>query len=71
MSERWKYQIKTGAPWGVFMIIITLFFGLKEKPFMSQIADSNFYLRSVGYILFGIFVLGYSSWKAKNKKMQQ
>lgn len=71
MSERWKYQIKTGAPWGGFMIIITLFFGLEENPFMSQIADSNFYIRSVGYILFGIFVLGYSSWKAKTKKMQQ
>lgn len=70
MSERWKYQIKTGAPWGVFMIIITLFFGLKENPFMVQIADPNFYLRSVGYVLFGIFVLGYSSWKTKNKKKQ-
>jgi hypothetical protein len=71
MSERWKYQIKTGAPWGVFMIAITTFFGLKENPFMSQIADPNFYFRAVGFILFGIFALGYSSWKTKNKKMQQ
>lgn len=68
MSERWKYQIKTGAPWGVFMIIITLFFGLKENPLTAQIADPNFYLRSAGYVLFGIFVLGYSSWKAKKKQ---
>ena len=42
MSERWKYQIKTAAPWGVFMIAITTFFGLKENPFMAQITDPNF-----------------------------
>ena len=71
MSERWKYQIKTGAPWGVFMIVITLIFGLKEKPFATQIVDYNFYFRAVGYILFGIFVLGYSSWKTKTRKINK
>jgi hypothetical protein len=71
MSERWKYQIKTGAPWGIFMIAITSFFALKEKAFMIQIADTNFYFRAVGYILFGIFVLGYSSWKTKTRKINK
>ncbi len=71
MSERWKHQINTGAPWGVFMIVTTLVFGLKEKPFSTQIADSGFYFRAVGYILFGVFVLGYSSWKNKTKKINK
>lgn len=69
MSERWKYQIKTGAPWGIFMVIITTVFGLKEKAFMTQITDINYYFRAIGYILFGIFILGYSSWKNKTKKI--
>ena len=71
MSERWKYQIKTGLPWGIFMIAITSYFGLKEKAFIVQITDTNFYLRAIGYVLFGIFVLGYSSWKNKTKKINK
>ena len=47
MSERWKYQIKTGLPWGIFMTVFMIL---------------------VAYILLGIFVLGYSSWKSKVKR---
>ena len=43
-------------------------FALKEKPFAIQIADSGFYIRAVGFLLFGVFALGYSSWKAKIKR---
>jgi hypothetical protein len=68
MSERWKYQIKKGGFWGVFMILFTTVFALKEKPFATQIVDSGYYLRCVGYLLFGVFALGYSSWKAKIKR---
>ena len=68
MTERWKYQTKTGGFWGVFMIVFTTIFALNEKSFETQIADSNFYLKAVAYLLFGVFVLGYSSWKAKIKR---
>ncbi len=68
MTERWKYQLKTGGFWGVFMIVFTTAFALKEKPFAIQIADSGFYIRAVGFLLFGVFALGYSSWKAKIKR---
>ena len=31
MSERWKYQIKMGGFWGIFMVIFMTLFQLKEK----------------------------------------
>ena len=68
MTERWKYQLKTGGFWGVFMIVFTTVFALKEKPFAIQIADSNFYFRAIGFLVFGVFAIGYSSWKSKIKR---
>ena len=41
---------------------------IKEKPLATQINDSNFYFRAIGFLLFGIFALGYSSWKSKTKR---
>lgn len=67
MSERWKYQIKSGGFWGLFMIGFTTIFGLKEMSFMQQISTPNFYIRVAGYLVLGIFVLGYINWRAKVK----
>lgn len=67
MSERWKYQIKTGGIWGLFMVVFNILFELKEKPFIEQISSLNFYLRAVVYIAVGIFVLGYYNWKQRQK----
>ena len=71
MSERWKYQLKTGGIWGVFMVIFTTLFELKEKPLAEQLSSPNFYLRSILYIGIGIFILGYFNWKAKNKRINK
>jgi hypothetical protein len=68
MSERWKYQLKMGGFWGVFMVVFMTLFELNEKPVMQQLADRNFYIRAVSYIVIGIFVLGYFSWKEKVKR---
>lgn len=68
MNERWQYRLKTGGIWGVFMVVFTILFDLKEKPLTEQFSNSNFYLRSVIYIGIGIFVLGYFNWRAKNKE---
>ena len=68
MSERWKYQIKMGGFWGIFMIIFMTLFEIKEKPFMEQLSSTNFYIRSLSYITIGIFVLGYFNWKAKEAR---
>jgi hypothetical protein len=68
MSERWKYQIKTGGVWGVFMTIFNVLFDIKEIPFSEQAATANFYIRATAYILVGIFVLGYFTWKSRVKQ---
>lgn len=65
MSERWKYQLKVGLFWGLFMALFNLFF--EEKPIKVQIVSPDFYLRAVVFILAGIFILGYINWKAKVK----
>jgi len=68
MSERWKYQIKTGLPWGIFMTVFMILFEIKEVSFIDQVSQPFFYFKAVAYILLGIFVLGYSSWKSKIKR---
>ncbi len=68
MSDRWKYQIKMGGVWGLFMVVFMMLFELKEKSFTQQFSDQNFYIRAVSFILLGIFVLGYFNWNAKNKR---
>jgi len=68
MSERWKYQIKMGGFWGVFMVVFMILFELQEKTISQQLSETNFYIRAFGYIVIGIFVLGYFTWKEKNKR---
>jgi len=68
MSERWKYQLKMGGFWGVFMVVFMTLFELKEKTISQQLADRNFYIRAVGYIVIGVFLLGYFNWKEKIKR---
>lgn len=68
MSERWKYQVKTGGLWGVFMIVFNVLFEIQEKPLNVQVSSPGFYLRALVFILVGIFVLGYVNWKAKVKR---
>jgi cadmium resistance protein CadD (predicted permease) len=68
MSERWKYQIKTGGLWGVFMVVFMTLFEISEKPLTQQLQSGEFYFRAVVYIVLGIFILGYFNWKAKIKR---
>ena len=68
MSERWKYQIKMGGFWGIFMTVFMVLFDIKEHSFQEQIANPNFWIRSIAYIIIGIFVLGYINWRGKVKR---
>lgn len=68
MSERWKYQIKMGSIWGLFMTVFNVLFDLKETPLAAQVTTPAFYLKAVAYILVGIFVLGYYTWKSRQKQ---
>lgn len=66
MSERWKYQIKNGGFWGLFMAIFMVLFDLKENSLYEQLDSFQFYFRLIGFLLVGIFILGYFTWKNKN-----
>lgn len=68
MNERWKYQLKTGGFWGIFMTIFNVLFEINEKSINEQFTSKNFYLRLVVYTLVGVFLLGYVNWKAKEKR---
>lgn len=68
MSERWKYQVKVGGLWGLFMIVFSTWYLTEKTPLEKQLADNGYYFRAIGYLLFGIFVLGYSSWTAKKRR---
>jgi hypothetical protein len=68
MSERWKYQIKNGGTWGVFMTVFMILFDIKQVPLAEQMSKPEFYFRALAYVAIGIFVLGYFTWKSKNKK---
>lgn len=66
MSDRWKYQIKNGGFWGLFMAVFLVLFDLKEHSLYEQLNSFQFYFRLVGFLLVGIFILGYFTWKNKN-----
>jgi len=68
MSERWKYQIKSGGLWGIFMILFMSLYELKEKSFSEQLSNANFFIRALFYLITGIFLLGYYNWKQKEKR---
>jgi len=70
MSERWKYQIKTGLFWGVFMSVFNTLFEIQEHPIIEQLSRPGFYFRSITFIIVGIFVLGYFNWKSIKKPVK-
>ena len=68
MSERWKYQIKYGGIWGIIVTVFMIVFEAKNAPIKEQLLQPDFYIRAIGFILVGIFVLGYFNWRTKTKR---
>ena len=71
MRERWKYQIKSGGIWGLFMSGFILLFNMKEQPIAEQLKQPEFWLRTFVYLIVGIFGLGYYNWKQKQKQQSK
>ena len=71
MSERWKYQIKSGGIWGLFMSVFILLFNMKEQPIAEQLQHPEFWVRTFVYLIVGIFGLGYYNWKQKQKQQSK
>ncbi len=72
MSERWKYQFKTGLPFGIMMpVVMTLFdwFGTSAS-FDEAFFSMNFLVKLVIFLLGGIFVIGYFNWREKQKNLE-
>lgn len=67
MNARWKYQLLTGAPWALFMIIFSTFV-IEDNPLQEQLHTQLFWIKVVSYFVIGIFVLGYVSWRGKQKR---
>jgi hypothetical protein len=68
MSERWKYQLKTGMFWGVFMAVSMTMIDACEHKNFGLILSWNFLLKFIVFCAVGIFILGYFNWKAKEKE---
>jgi hypothetical protein len=53
-ERRWKYQIKMGGIWGVFMTV--LYCLTSKTPFQRNCHSYFFLFKAIAYILVGIFV---------------
>ncbi len=68
MSERWKYQIRIGLFWGLFMSLGMTVFDCFNTSFEEAIVSKYIFLRVLIFVLTGIFWIGYDSWKKKIKR---
>ncbi len=69
MSERWKYQIKTGLPFGIMMPVVMIsfdWFGSSES-FTETFLSKKFLVYLIVFLLVGVFLIGYSNWREKRK----
>lgn len=67
MNFCWKTAIRFGILWGVLMTVFSLMFDLQERTFDEITSSKYFWIKSVGYILVGIFPIGYFSYSGKEK----
>lgn len=71
MSERWKFQIRSGLTYGIIAAIISGLFRLKDKTFDELFLSYQFLVRLLVFIAVGIFALGYWNWKSKQKEFRK
>jgi len=68
MSERWKFQLKNGLIWGLLVSFIMAGFDLFEMSIEDALLSNKNLFRMLLFIVTGIFVVSYFSWKQKIKK---
>ncbi|MBP6558551.1 MAG: hypothetical protein KA213_09320 [Flavobacterium sp.] len=66
MSERWKYQLKVGIFWGLFMSLMSTF--MSEKKLAEEMQEGSIYWRLIINVVVGTFVMGYLFWKGRDPK---
>ena len=65
MSERWQFQIKNGGVWGLIVSFSIAIIDLFEMSFEDAFLSQEKLLRTLYFVLAGIFIVGYSNWKKK------
>lgn len=68
MSKKWQFQIKNGVRWGIILSLCLLIFDLLERSFEDAFFSKRNLFRTLYFVLFGIFVIGYLNWKKKIKR---
>ena len=68
MSERWKYQIKSGLPFGLLLPIVLGLFDWYGTSFSDAFLTKKFLINLIIFLFGGIFVIGYFNWKEEQKK---
>ena len=68
MSERWKFQLKYGFIWAFMVSFIMAGFDLLEMSIEDAFLSKRNLFRMLFFVLSGIFVVSYFSWKKKIKK---
>ena len=68
MSERWKYQLKTGLPFGLMMPIALTSMDWYYTSFAEAFFSVKFLIKLIIFLVVGVFLIGYSNWRAKKKE---
>lgn len=68
MTKRWKYQIKIGGIWGFTTATIISLFNLTDRSFEEEFLSKKYFIKLLYFILLGILIVGYFSWKKKFKE---
>jgi len=70
MSERWKYQIKSGLPFGLLLPIVLGLLDWYGTSFSEAFFTLKFLISLLVFLLGGIFVVGYYNWKEVQKNIE-
>jgi hypothetical protein len=70
MSERWKYQIKSGLPFGLLLPIVLGLLDWYGTSFSEAFFTLKFLISLLVFLLGGIFVIGYYNWKEVQKNIE-
>lgn len=70
MSERWKYQIKSGLPFGLLLPIVLGLLDWYGTSFSEAFFTLKFLISLLVFLFGGIFVIGYYNWKEVQKNIE-
>jgi len=70
MSERWKYQIKSGLPFGLLLPIFLGFLDWYGTSFSDAFFTLKILISFLVFLFLGIFVIGYYNWREKRKTLE-